>query len=190
MTKVELRANFLEKRKTISEAEYQQLNRAVYERFFTFSDLSFVKVLHCFLPITSKREVDTWLIIDRIRREYPHIRLSIPRINKETDRLENFFFEGLHQLKTNSWGIKEPKQGVPTESEKIDLVLVPLLTFDITGHRIGYGKGYYDKFLALCRPDCNKVGLSLFAPIEKILEEPQDIKLNCCVTPEKVYTFN
>ncbi|HCM77120.1 MAG TPA: 5-formyltetrahydrofolate cyclo-ligase [Cytophagales bacterium] len=189
-TKTALRTYYLEKRKTISEQEYLQYNLRIAERFFSFIDLSFVKVVHSFLPLTSNKEPDTWLIIDRIRREFPHIRLSIPRINRKTDSLENFFFEGLHQLEENNWGIQQPKQGTPTPPEKIDLVLVPLLIFDEAGHRVGYGKGYYDRFLATCRKDCKKIGLSLFPPITKISDaNEKDFPLTACLTPENSYYF-
>ena len=185
MTKQELRNIYLEKRQSLSEAEYGQLNFQLYQHFFSSIDLSFIKVMHVFLPIISKKEPDTWLIIDRIRREFPHIRLSIPRVNNKQGELENFYFEGLHQLTTNTWGIQEPKQGIPTESEKIDFVLVPLLAFDLQGHRIGYGKGYYDKFLATCSDRCIKCGYSMFDPVNKIDEVTStDIPLDNCITPK------
>jgi 5-formyltetrahydrofolate cyclo-ligase len=117
-------------------------------------------------------------------------RAGIPKVNNETSALEHFYFEGLHQLTTNTWGIQEPKQGIPTEIEKIDLVLVPLLAFDNHGHRVGYGKGYYDKFLAACRPDCKKIGLSLFASEEKIDDvHTKDISLDSCITPMGIIEF-
>ncbi len=189
MNKAELRTLYLQKRKSLSEPDYQRMNLLLSHHFFTSVDLSLTKVIHVFLPITANREPDTWPIIDRLRREFAHIRLSVPRVNRQTDQLENFFFEGLHQLKLNNWGINEPKQGIPTDPQKIDLVLVPLLAFDQAGHRVGYGKGYYDRFLNTCRNDCRKIGLSLFPPIEKIGAEPQDVRLNFCITPEKVYSF-
>lgn len=189
-TKEKLRKIYLEKRQTLSEAEYAQLNFQLYQNLFANIDFSFIKVLHTFLPITSKKEVDTWLIIDRIRREYQHIRISIPKVNNQKGELENFYFEGLHQLATNSWGIQEPKQGVPTDPEKIDVVLVPLLAFDQSGHRVGYGKGYYDKFLATCKSGCKKIGISLFSAEEKIEDtNASDVRLNQCVTPAKMFQF-
>jgi 5-formyltetrahydrofolate cyclo-ligase len=184
MTKQELRKIYLEKRQALSEAEYDQLNFQLYQIFFSSIDLSFIKVLHIFLPIISKHEPNTWLIIDRIRREFPHIRISIPKVNNQKGELENFYFEGLHQLTTNAWGIQEPKQGIPTESGKIDFVLVPLLAFDSQGHRIGYGKGYYDKFLSTCSDTCTKCGISFFDPEEKITGIiTTDIALDNCLTP-------
>jgi 5-formyltetrahydrofolate cyclo-ligase len=187
MTKPELRKTYLEKRLALTEAEYLHRCRQLCEQFFFSVDVSFIKVLHIFLPIEKRNEPNTWLIIDRLRREFPTIRLSIPKA-KET--MENFYFEGLHQLENNVWGIPEPKQGIPTPTEKIDVVIIPLLVFDKRGHRVGYGKGYYDRFLSGCRSDCKKIGLSLFEPIdhiEDIMEE--DIKMNGCVTPSTFFSF-
>jgi 5-formyltetrahydrofolate cyclo-ligase len=190
MTKKELRKIYIAKRQALSEAEYLQANQRIYDYFFLAIDLSFIKVLHVFLPIEKQHEPNTWLIIDRVRREFPHVRLTIPRVNPEHGILDNFFFEGLHQLKTNLWGIPEPKQGVPTPSEKIDMVLVPLLAFDKQGHRVGYGKGFYDKLLAECSPQCKTVGLSLFGPVDKIIDtEAHDFLLHQVVTPEGVFAF-
>ncbi|MCB0487072.1 MAG: 5-formyltetrahydrofolate cyclo-ligase [Cyclobacteriaceae bacterium] len=189
MTKSEIRSSYLVKRDSLSESDYLLSCQKIAQQFFLSFDLSFVKVIHTFLPMVHKHEPDTWLIIERLRREFPHIRLSIPKINLKSDSLENFYFEGLHQLAENNWGIKQPKQGVPTDSEKVDMVLVPLLAFDDHGHRVGYGKGYYDKFLSTCRPDCIKIGLSLFPASERIPSEPQDIALNWCITPDAVLKF-
>jgi 5-formyltetrahydrofolate cyclo-ligase len=190
MTKQELRKIYLQKRESLSEAEYGQLNFLLYQNFFASTDLSFIKVLHTFLPIHAKKEPDTWLMIDRIQREFPHIRISIPRVNNQKGELENFYFEGLHQLITTPWGIQEPKHGIPAEPERIDMVLVPLLAFDEQGHRIGFGKGYYDRFLSNLKPSALKIGISFFSP-EKILPEisATDVSLNQVITPNQLYTF-
>jgi 5-formyltetrahydrofolate cyclo-ligase len=188
MTKAEARTEFLQKRQVLSEGEFQQLNLQLYHQFFAKLDLSFIKCLHIFLPIEGKREPDTWQIIDRIRREFPHIRITIPRV--KDGELENIYFEGYHQLKKSKWGILEPEQGTFTPTEKIDMVLVPLLAFDKSGHRVGYGKGFYDKFLAECRIRCQRVGISLFEPIERIEDIGEDdITLTHCLTPHRLYQF-
>jgi 5-formyltetrahydrofolate cyclo-ligase len=188
MTKQEARKIYLQKRLDLSEGEYQQLNLQLYHQFFTQLDLSFIKCIHIFLPIESKREPDTWPIIERIRREFPHIRISIPKV--VSDELENIYFEGVHQLKKNKWGILEPQQGMPTPTEEIDMVMVPLLAFDEKGNRVGYGKGFYDKFLVQCRLDCKKTGLSLFQPIERIGDVgSHDLRLTNCLTPSGHFLF-
>lgn len=190
MTKAEIRKQYLQQRAALPEAGYLQLNYRLCEQFFAHIDLSFIKIIHTFIPIEKNREPNTWLIIDRIRREYPHIRLSIPRVNSQMAQMENFYFEGLHQLKTNTWGIQEPRHGVPTEPDKIDLVLVPLLAFDLTGQRVGYGKGFYDKFLPQCKPTCQRLGISLFPPIDKIDDvREEDERLTAAITPDEILHF-
>jgi len=188
MTKAELRKLYLQERLALTEADCLSYSRQICEQFFFSFDISFFKIIHLYLPIEKNKEPDTWLILDRIRREFPNTRISVPRV--KNNQLENFFFEGLHQLEKNSWGIQEPKQGVPTLTEKIDLVIVPLLAFDQAGHRVGYGKGFYDRFLKECRPDCKKVGLSFFEPVEKITDsEEHDVALTHCITPTQIYQF-
>ena len=189
MTKKELRKLYLEKRKELSEGDCASLNLRLYSLFFSSIDLSFIQVLHIYLPIAHNQEPDTWMIIDRVRREFPHVRISLPRVGAN-DKLENIYFEGQHQLQTSSWGIPEPKQGVPTPDEKIDLVIVPLLAIDTVGHRVGYGRGFYDRMLHRMRPDCQKVGLSFFPVVDRIDDvNENDAALNQCVTPDGTIVF-
>jgi len=69
-------------------------------------------------------------------------------------------------------------------------VFVPLVVFDRKGNRAGYGKGYYDRFLMTCRPDCLKIGFSYFEPVELLEDKNQyDIPLNMCITPAGSYVF-
>jgi len=168
----------------LSEAEFHQLNDRILENFFATVKLKDIEVLHTFLPIKKNREVDTWLIINRIRRDFPEIRISIPKINNQSSELEHYYFEGEEQLDINTWEIPEPVKGLPTPIEKIDAVLVPLLAFDMQGHRLGYGRGFYDRFLAGCRGDCLKIGLSFFEAVEFIegIDET-DVPLNMVITP-------
>jgi 5-formyltetrahydrofolate cyclo-ligase len=190
MTKQELRKIYLSKRLSLSDSEYRNLSELIAENFFAQVDLSQVQVLHTFLPIEKNKEPDTWLIIARLRKEFPAINISIPRINTQTSLLDNFYYEGPDQLEKNTWGIPEPKHGLPTPNEKINAVLVPLLAIDQAGHRVGYGRGFYDKFLSQCPPSVMKIGLSFFPPVEKIKDVHQhDYTLTHAVTPECVYNF-
>ena len=90
----------------------------------------------------------------------------------------------------NQWGIPEPIDGIPIADEKIDVVFVPLLAYDIFGNRVGYGKGFYDHFLHSCKPEVIKIGLSFFEPEQQIDGIfSGDIALDYCITPKKVYDF-
>lgn len=187
MNKASLRKQAIAERHSLSEGAWLEKSRLICDHFFTGFDLTLIQTIHLFIPMTSRREPDIWLVIDRLRREFSHIRLTIPRINGE--ELESVYFEGLYQLKKNSLGILEPGQGLVTPSDKIDLVLIPTLLADRSGNRLGYGKGYYDRFLRQCRPDCIRAGVSLLEPAEKIPTELHDIRLTHLITPQGVIRF-
>jgi 5-formyltetrahydrofolate cyclo-ligase len=188
MTKDELRKIYLSRRLALSESDYRTLSAQISELFFSTTDLASLKTLHIFLPIESKREPDTWLILNRVQKEFPSITIVIPRVIG--DAMEHFIYEDASQLKKNKWQIWEPQYGTLIKPEEIDLVLVPLLTFDEQGHRIGYGRGYYDRFFKSCRANCTKTGLSFFEA-EKIINErlEADVMLDQCITPYRKYTF-
>jgi 5-formyltetrahydrofolate cyclo-ligase len=104
--------------------------------------------------------------------------------------LESVAVSAETKLVFNKWGILEPSGGQAVEPKEIDVVLTPMLAGDKRGFRVGYGKGYYDKFFSLCRPDVLKIGLSYFPPIEEISDVHEfDVKLDYCVTPEEVFSF-
>jgi 5-formyltetrahydrofolate cyclo-ligase len=93
-------------------------------------------------------------------------------------------------LELNQWGILEPnpQSAIRYPLSEIDLVIVPLLGFDKQGNRVGYGKGFYDRFLARCRSNVIKVGVSFFDPIDGISDiTPLDIRLDYCITPTRVW---
>ncbi|MEY4929969.1 MAG: hypothetical protein RI909_693 [Bacteroidota bacterium] len=188
MNKDELRKIYLHKRLALTQREHQELSQKLADIFFQAVDLSNVKTLHIFLPIESKREPNTWLIVERIQKEFPHIHLVIPKVTGEV--MEHIFFEGDHQLEKTKWGMVEPKQGIQAEVKEMDMVIVPLLAIDKQGHRIGYGKGYYDRFLSACRADCRKIGITFFECEETIEEKlTSDITLDACLTPTELLLF-
>lgn len=190
MTKQELRKTYLSKRRSLTAEIWQLLNTELTGRFFNDIDLTTVSVIHSFLSISKNKEPDTWPLIYQIQERYPSIRISLPKIDVNTGTLENFYFENSGQLKVNSLGIPEPEYGNPTATSDIDIVIVPLLCFDTKGNRVGYGKGYYDRFLPQCKPGCRKIGLSFFEPVERIVDANHlDVALDVCVTPDKTYFF-
>ena len=187
MNKAELRKHARLQRQAMDEASYFEKSRSICDYFFTGFDLNFIHTLHVFLPMTERREPDLWPLIDRLRREFPAVRISIPKMAGEV--LESFYFEGIHQLTKNSFGVVEPKQGIPTPVEKIDMVLVPVLLADRQGHRLGYGKGYYDRFLKDCRQNCLKVGISILPLSDPIPFENHDVRLTHLITPDGIIRF-
>ena len=143
---------------------------------------------HVFFPIEKHKEVDSKLIIQIAQGKDKNV--ILPKLNLESKTIDSFLLTDSTLLKTNYLGISEPFNGIQINNNQIDLVFVPLLAFDNFGHRVGYGGGYYDKFLSKC-PRAIKVGLSYFDPINKIEDiNSKDIKLDYCITPNKVYKFS
>ena len=143
---------------------------------------------HIFLSISEKREVDTQAILHILQGKDKNVVLS--KANFEEGSLTNYLLTDSTVIKVNQWGIPEPVDGIEIPPSKVDVVLIPLLIFDEEGNRIGYGKGFYDRFLTQCKPEVVKVGLSFFSAEEALFEtEPHDVPLDYCVTPEKIYSF-
>lgn len=189
MLKAELRKIYLEKQIALSPAERNKKSEQILKQFFAEFDLSRIAFLHCFLPIQRTNEIDTKPVFEKVWREFPNIETIVPRVNFETNEIENLKFTPETELIQNQWLIHEPSHKKQVETGKIDLVLVPLLCFDAKGHRIGYGKGFYDRFLKNCREDCLKIGLSYFPPVEEISDAWEfDVRLDFCITPEKIFT--
>ena len=188
MNKSELRKIYLEKQKSLSDSERREKSRRIAKRFFENFSLENICFLHVFLAIEKNREVETSYIFKRLWRDFPEITTVASRIDFEAMTLENLKLTPETKLVRNRWHIFEPTDGELIEIEKIDAVTVPLLCFDERGYRVGYGKGFYDKFLSECRTDCLKIGLSYFAPVAKIPDAREyDVKLDCCVTPEEIF---
>ncbi len=197
MTKAELRQQFLAQRRALSAAEIQYRSQLIAQAFFDFLDKTSHSEkptsLHTFLPIQRQNEVDTWQIVHLLWQQFPAIQIVASVTDPVANLLIHYPLDQHTPLMENKWGIPEPANTGQTsiKSDQIDLVLIPLLTFDQTGHRVGYGGGYYDRFLAECRPDCLKIGVSLFEPIACIDKvEPTDIRLDMCVLPDRIYYFN
>src|SRR5690606_13586233 len=109
----------------------------------------------------------------------------------QSTAMDHYLWEKDHLLEFNKWGIEEPQGGQAILSHQLDAVIIPLLAFDQKGNRIGYGKGFYDRFLSACRPDCLKVGLSFFDPVNDIADaEPTDIPLDYCITAKETIAFS
>jgi 5-formyltetrahydrofolate cyclo-ligase len=146
--------------------------------------------VHTYLALESKKEFVTDAILHFLEFQHPSVQFAIPRVNAQTQELESVHHTEELRFQQNKWGIMEPTDGDLIHAHEIDLVLVPLLAFDETGNRVGYGKGYYDKFLSQCRNDVLKVGFSYFEPIDKITDSASfDIPLSYCVTPHRIYEF-
>ena len=183
MLKKLIRSEFKESRQLMTAEEREQAaadicSNAIQSYDFTNKNISI------FLPIERHLEINTWHFIDKIQADFY---LPVLKNDKE---LKHVKFENKAQIKVNSWGIPEPTYGTEIDPLYLDYVLVPLLAVNHKGHRVGYGKGFYDRFLADCNPNCKTIGLNYFEPIDEISDLNEgDIALNGCVSPLTILHF-
>jgi 5-formyltetrahydrofolate cyclo-ligase len=186
MQKSQIRKSFNEQRKALSSFDVETLSQELLIQFQKL-DFSSVNSIHIFLPIAEKKEPDTFLLIDWLSIHHPKIKIVVPKSDFESAMMTHHIYPGREGLSKNLFNILEPLNSVQ-HNDEIDLVLVPMLAFDLNGYRVGYGKGFYDRFLQTISP--LKVGLCFFPPIESIDDVNEyDVRLDLCITPEQTFNF-
>jgi 5-formyltetrahydrofolate cyclo-ligase len=187
MLKKALRLTYKTLRKQLPEDQLEEMSLAIANKILILPiwDKSY---FHIFLPIEEQNEVNTEFILHLLSGKDKEIIVS--KSDFETRDMTHFLLTDNTKIKKNEYNIPEPVDGIEVSVKKIDVVFVPLLVFDKFGNRVGYGKGFYDKFLSVCKPETIKIGLSFFEPEELISDvNENDIKLDYCVTPNEVFKF-
>lgn len=188
MLKKEIRDTYKTKRKALSTSQLAKMDDLLLIQFQQLP-IDIPSLIMTYAPLEEQREFNPQLITDYCYFKNPSQVLLYPVIGSDDEILSVVVNDNTTFVK-NKYGIDEPADGLDIFPEEIDLVIVPLLAFDKSGYRVGYGKGYYDKFLKECRPDVIKIGFSYFAPINMIEDvNAFDVKLNYCVTPDTFYEF-
>lgn len=187
MQKKELRSKYKALRNQLSENELEEMSLTIANRLLLLPIWE-KTYFHVFLPIAEQKEVDTELILHLLSGKDKEIIVS--KSDFETRNMTHFLLTDNTKIKKNEYNIPEPVDGIEVPSNKIEVVFVPLLAFDKQGHRVGYGKGFYDKFLSECKPSVIKIGLSFFEAEESIVDICKtDVKLDYCVSPTAIYEF-
>ena len=185
LTKLALRKSFLKKRLALSGQEHEDKSFAIANNCLTLP-IWHLEYYHLYLPIKAKAEIDTTLILTLLQGKDKQV--ILPRT--KGSELEHILLTDITKLKINGLGIPEPEKGIKISPEQIDVIFLPLLAWDKSGNRLGYGKGFYDNFLSLCKKNTIKVGLSFFDPVEKIIDiRSEDIQMDFCVNPEGIKKF-
>ena len=189
MLKKEARKIFRQQRAALAANEKMKLDDLLLIEFQKLS-LPFFSVVLSFYPVIENNEPDTFIVTDYLAFKNPGLRVAYPKINLADHSMQAIVSSDEDLFEKNSFSVPEPVQGETVDPQEIELLLVPLLSFDKKGFRVGYGKGFYDRFLMQCKSDCIKIGLSYFDPIDVIDDADEfDVPLDFCITPQKVYVF-
>jgi len=189
MLKKEIRNIYKDKRAQLLHSQKEKLDDLLLIQFQKLP-LPYLQVLLSYWPINSLNEINTHIITDFIEFRNPGIRIAYPITDFVTHKMTAMLTDDDTEFSENMYGITEPVATEKIPNDSIDIVLIPLLAFDTKGYRVGYGKGFYDRFLADCNKDIIKIGLSYFEPIGAIEDvDAHDIKMDHCITPDKIYDF-
>jgi 5-formyltetrahydrofolate cyclo-ligase len=187
MDKSGLREEYKLRRSQLSSSDIKSYS----EKIFTLIKSHFTldnKTVHIFLPISKFNEINTMSFIEFLFELKCTVATSITHLSPLG--LSHCIINEKTSYETDKFGIPSPINGAAISEGKIDVVIIPLLAFDNKGARVGYGKGLYDRFLTQCNPNCIKIGVSIFDPIDYISGvNKDDIALDYCATPNKIYTF-
>jgi 5-formyltetrahydrofolate cyclo-ligase len=187
MFKKDLRKKYKALRQSLSEAQIEEKSLAIANRLLQL-DVWDNTYFHLFLTIEEQKEVDTEFVLQILAGKDKEI--VVAKSDFDTLAMTHFLLTDNTKFKKNNYNIYEPVDGIEVPSTKLDVVFVPLLAYDVNGNRVGYGKGFYDKFLSQCKEDVIKVGFSFFEPEANITDvSPNDIRLDYCVTPETIHEF-
>jgi 5-formyltetrahydrofolate cyclo-ligase len=186
MTKALLRSKYKVLRNQLSSEKIEDLSLEIANKILELPIWEF-NYYHIFLPISEMKEVNTEYLLHILQGKDKSI--VIPKTNFDKGEMSHILLQENTKLALSKYNIPEPISGIEISIPQIEVVFVPLLAYDEVGRRIGYGKGFYDRFLAKCDPKTIFIGLSLFPPEKKIPQEIQDVPLHFCITPEKIYSF-
>ncbi|PHS02649.1 MAG: 5-formyltetrahydrofolate cyclo-ligase [Leeuwenhoekiella sp.] len=185
-SKAEFRKKYKDLRRLLTPEEREEASLQIANRLLSL-DIWQHEFYHIFLPIVKLGEVNTEYILNILSGKDKNIVLS--KSDFEQLSMRHYLLTDNLVIKPNEWGIPEPQNGLELQAEQLDVIFIPLLACDQKGNRLGYGKGFYDRFLAACKPEALKIGLNFFEPEVALPHNSEDIALTHCITPLNTYRF-
>jgi len=189
MTKQALRKFYKAKRQSITDKEKLKLDDLLLIRFQQLG-VPDISCLMSYWPMAHQNEPNTQLFTSYYRHLIPGLQICYPVTNVADCSMDAMLIDEDTVYRTSNFGVTEPDSTTVVEPEAIDLVFVPMLAYDTEGYRVGYGKGYYDRFLQRCHSEVLTIGFSYFEPVNNIEDRNGfDVPLNYCITPDTIYEF-
>jgi 5-formyltetrahydrofolate cyclo-ligase len=185
MQKARLRKLYKQRRDALSQSQIEDYSIAIANNCLKL-DIWNKKTFHLFLTIDKLKEVQTQYLLSILQGKDKDVVIS--KSDFGSGSMQHILLTDQTTILVNSYGIPEPLEGIEIRETQLDVVFIPLLCVDKFGNRIGYGKGFYDRFLQKCRPDVIKVGLCFFEPVkEQIITSLTDVAIDVIVTPNTAF---
>jgi len=187
-SKNELRLQYKSKRLRLGPEQRKLFSEKIKTNVLQyFLEKDRIQHIHIFLPIEKLNEVDTFPLIKVLQEKGKTIYTSISDYKNGNMLTVKLGVDAL--VGSDIKGIPVPLEIIEGSNSVLQAVFVPLLAYDLKGHRLGYGKGFYDRFLSQLAKEVLKVGLSFF-PAEKLIPtEEHDVRLDSCINPKEVIEF-
>jgi len=181
-----LRKDIISKRKALPKNEIERKSLAILENVKSLNLIESAE--HIMIYMDFRNEVATTKFIKYLRSLNKNI--YIPRVNTKTHELDIYLITSDKDLILSSYGILEPNpENEVSDAKVIDLILSPGVAFTKECYRLGYGGGFYDKFLMRTRDNVITAALSFSMQIvESLPVEDHDQQLNYIVTEDAIYS--
>lgn len=181
-----LKKIILEKKKALTKEEINEKSTKIKQSLYSLTE--FKKAKNIMFYVSFDNEVDTQEIIKELLAKKEK-EVVVPYVIKGSKNLQLSELKNFNELEPKTFGILEPKEAniKNFDINKLDLVIVPGIVFDKNGHRIGYGFGYYDRFLKKLNKNAIKIGLTFeFQLVDKIPEEMHDVPMNIIISENRI----
>ena len=182
INKKELRREILKIRNNLDKNTKKKYDEIIFTKLRKRKE--YINSNNVFIYLGYGSEIDTISFVKEMFLDGKNV--CIPKTNTEDKTMEAVIIRDLDNLEEDKYGILEPVSNYEViNKDEIDLVIMPGLAFDNHGGRLGYGGGYYDKFLMDCSADKFKIALAYnFQVIESVPKEEHDILIDCIITEE------
>ena len=178
--KAELRKRLRGVRKTTPLEACELRSAALVARLEAHPAVMSARSIALFWPIVSKHEVDLRALDASLRSR--GVRIAYPAIDADTNEMTFRFVDDASQLAEKGFGFSEPALDAP-EATALDVVIVPAIAVDPTGHRIGYGAGYYDRTLPRFAPPAVSIAVAFdWQLVAEVPAMPDDVRCAAVVT--------
>ena len=181
MSKSEIRSLIRELRRKQDSSTIVQKSRAIWKFLLSLPEYRRAATIAFYASIEKEGEVATLEMIEDSLKQNKVV--CLPKI--VADSLEFFNVKSVEELKMGAFGILEPI-GDKIKLEQIDMIVLPGLAFDATGNRIGFGRGYYDKFLKKVG-SAARIALAFdFQIVDKIPSTESDVRVHKIITESRI----
>lgn len=177
------RRRYLRIRRSIPADEYEQYSERIIGRLREWSPFKQAEKIHCYVSLNERGEVNTSDLIREMDKGAKQV--IVPVTDFDTGTLKHIELTGFEDLRPNRWGVPEPETGREVSPGELDLVIVPMVAGDLQRNRLGYGKGFYDRFLS--EVECPAAGLVFERCLaDELPVEPFDVRLDVLITEERI----